>query len=117
MLGPSNPEITLVEYGSYACPPCRAANARIAQARGQLGDRVCYAFHHRPLTDNSPSFRAAVLAELAPTPEAFWSAHIKRMTRSMQLTEDDLVAEAADLGVDLTLRFARAVLRGTRGQR
>ena len=34
------------------------------------------------------------------TLEAFWSAHIKLMTRSMQLTEDDLVAVATDLGVN-----------------
>src|SRR4051812_32471657 len=101
VLGPRDAEITLVEYGSYACPHCRAANERIAQARDQLGDRVCYAFRHRPLTDNSLSFRAAELAELARTPEAFWSAHIKLMTRSMQLTEDDLVAVAADLGVNV----------------
>lgn len=100
MLGPTDAEITLVEYGSYACPHCRAANERIAQARDQLGDRVCYAFRHRPLADNSLSFRAAELAELAQTPEAFWSAHIKLMTRSMQLTEDDLVAVADDLGVN-----------------
>ena len=79
VLGPTDAEITLVEYGSYACPHCRAANERIAQARDQLGDRVCYAFRHRPLTDNSLSFRAAELAELAQTPEAFWSAHIKLM--------------------------------------
>jgi len=99
LLGPADAEITLVEYGSYACPHCRAANERIAQARDQLGDRVCYAFRHTPLSDNSLSFRAAELAELAQTPEAFWSAHIKLMTRSMQLTEDDLVAVATDLGV------------------
>ena len=80
--------------------PCRAANERIAQARDQLGDRVCYAFRHRPLTDNSLAFRAAELAELAQTPEAFWSAHIKLMTRSMQLTEADLFAVAADLGAN-----------------
>ena len=43
-----------------------------------------------PLTDNSLAFRAAELAELAHTPEAFWSADINLMTRSMQLTEDDL---------------------------
>ena len=100
MLGPADAEISLVEYGSYACPHCRAANERIAQARDQLGDRVCYAFWHRPLTDNSLAFRAAELAELARTPEAFWSAHIKLMTRSMLLTEDDLVAAATDLGVN-----------------
>src|SRR2546429_6265844 len=110
---PADAEITLVEYGSYACPHCRAANERIAQARDQLGDRVCYAFRHRPLTDNSLSFRAAELVELAQTPEAFWSAHIKLMTRSMQLTEDDLVAVAADLGVnaDFALGDSDAVRR------
>jgi hypothetical protein len=42
VLGPADAEITLVEYGSYACPHCRAANERIAQARDQLGDRVRY---------------------------------------------------------------------------
>src|SRR3954449_11866574 len=98
VLGAADAEISLVEYGSYACPHCRAANERIAQARDQLGDRVCYAFRHRPLMDNGLSSRAAELAELAQTPEAFWSAHIKLMARSMQLTEDDLVAFCGDLG-------------------
>jgi hypothetical protein len=30
VLGPSDAAITLVEYGRYACPHCRAANERIA---------------------------------------------------------------------------------------
>ena len=33
VLGPTDAPIRLVEYGSYACPHCRAANERIAQAR------------------------------------------------------------------------------------
>jgi hypothetical protein len=113
VLGTADTEITLFEYGSYACPQCRAANERIAQARDQLGDRVCYAFRHSPLTANSPSFRAAELTELARTPEAFWSTHIKLMTRSMQLTGDDLVVVAADLGVnaDLALGDSDAMRR------
>ena len=77
VLGPADAEITLVEYGSYACPHCRAANELIAQARDKLGDRVRYAFRHRPLTDNRLAFRAAEITELAQTPEAFWSAHVK----------------------------------------
>ncbi|MGO7761370.1 Na+/H+ antiporter NhaA [Rhizobium ruizarguesonis] len=100
VLGPSDAEITLVEYGSYACPHCRAATERIAQARDQLGDRVRYVFRHYPLPDNSLALRAAELVELAQTPEAFWSAHIKLMTRSMRLTDDDLVAVATDLRID-----------------
>jgi NhaA family Na+:H+ antiporter len=67
-LGPADAAITLVEYASYACPHCRAANERIAQARDQLGDRVRYAFRHRPLTDNSLAFRAAELADLRTRP-------------------------------------------------
>src|SRR3954464_5566461 len=108
VLGAVDAEISLVEYGSYACPHCRAANERIAQARDQLGNRVCYAFRHKPLADNSISFRAAELAEHAQTPEAFWSAHIKLMTRSMQLTEDDLVAVAADLGVSAEFALGKS---------
>ena len=80
VLGPPNAEISLVEYGSYACAHCRAANARVAEARDQLGEGVCYTFRHLPLADSSIAFRAAELAELAPTPEAFWDAHIKLMT-------------------------------------
>jgi Na+:H+ antiporter, NhaA family len=68
VLGAANAEIMLVEYGSYACPHCRAANERIAQARDQLGDHVRYAFRHRPLTDNTLAFRAAELAELSRRP-------------------------------------------------
>ncbi|QOG19193.1 Na+/H+ antiporter NhaA [Bradyrhizobium sp. SEMIA] len=113
VLGPPDAEISLVEYGSYACPHCRAANDRIAQARDQLGDRICYVFRHKPLANNSLSFWAAQIVELARTPEAFWSAHIKLMTRSAQLTEDDLFAVAADLGVnaDLSLGESEAVRR------
>lgn len=117
VLGPAGAEISLVEYGSYACPHCRAANDRIAGARDQLGDRVCYAFRHTPFTENSLSRRAAELAELARTPEAFWSAHIKLMTRSMQLTEDDLVAVAADLGVNADFALGdSAALRRARAK-
>ncbi|GGC76481.1 Na+/H+ antiporter NhaA [Chelatococcus reniformis] len=109
VLGSANAEVTLVEYGSYACPHCRAANERIAQARDQLGDRVCCAFRHRPLAGNGLAFRAAQLVELAQTPEAFWTAHITLMTRSMELTDDDLVAVAADLGVNAALGDSDAV--------
>ncbi|HEU4521527.1 MAG TPA: thioredoxin domain-containing protein, partial [Thermoanaerobaculia bacterium] len=44
VLGSPSAEITLVEYGSYACPHCRAANQRIAEIRHELGDRIRYVF-------------------------------------------------------------------------
>ena len=96
-LGAARAEITLVEFGSYDCPHCRAANARIGEVREQLGDRVRYVFRHRPISGSELARRAAELVEQAQTPDEFWSAHVSLMTRSRTLTEDDLRAVAVDL--------------------
>lgn len=98
-LGPVSAPITLVEYGSYACPYCRAANARIEEVRDKLGERLRYVFRHRPVTDNELARRAAELVERIDDPERFWAAHILLMTRSETLTEDDLVAAARAAGL------------------
>ena len=97
VLGPADAPITLVEYGSYACPYCRAANEQVAGIRDRLGDRLRYVFRHRPLTGSDIARRAAELAERADDPEQFWHAHVELMTRSETLTEDDLRAVAGDL--------------------
>ena len=99
VLGPDSAAITLVEYGSYACPHCRAANDRIAQVRDQFGDRIRYVFRHRPLTGSDIARRAAELAEHAHDSNQFWDAHVALMSRSTTLTEDDLRAVANDLGL------------------
>ena len=100
VLGPERAEITLVEYGSYDCPHCRAANARISEVREQLGERVRYVFRHRPITGSDIARRAADLVETAETPDEFWAAHVTLMTRSRTLTEDDLVAVREELRLD-----------------
>ena len=96
VLGPAAAPITLVEYGSYACPYCRKANDQIAATRDQLGERLRYVFRHRPLTDNDLARRSAELVERADR-DQFWNAHVALMTRSESLTEDDLRAVAEDL--------------------
>jgi NhaA family Na+:H+ antiporter len=100
VIGADRAEITLVEYGSYDCPHCRAANARITEVREQLGERVRYVFRHRPLTNSDIARRAADLVETATTPDEFWAAHVTLMTRSRTLTEDDLVAVREELRLD-----------------
>jgi NhaA family Na+:H+ antiporter len=99
ILGPNDAPITLVEYGSYDCPHCRAANERITEVRGQLGDRLRYVFRHRPITGSELARRAAELVESTDDPEKFWDAHVALMTRSNTLSDDDLFAVADQLGV------------------
>src|SRR5512143_1856002 len=99
VLGPHDAPITLVEYGSYACPHCRAANERITEVRNQLGDRLRYVFRHRPLVGSDIARPAAELAESAASHAQFWDAHVTLMTRSQSLTEEDLRAVADALGL------------------
>ena len=98
-LGEDNAEITLVEYGSYDCSHCRAANERITQVRDQLGDRLRYVFRHRPVTGSDIARRAAELAEHARDEKHFWEAHVALMSRSKKLTEEDLESVARELGL------------------
>lgn len=100
ILGPANADITLVEYGSYACPYCRAANDRIAELRDRFGDGMRYVFRHRPLPGVDIAVRAAELAERAGETGKFWEAHVELMMRSPALTEDDLRAVAAELQLE-----------------
>jgi Na+:H+ antiporter, NhaA family len=112
VLGPADAQITLVEYGSYACPYCRAANEQIAAVRDQFGERLRYAFRHRPLTNNDLARRAAELIERAG-PDQFWKGHLKLMSRSETLNEGDLETVAEDLGLLLksTEAHADAIMR------
>ena len=100
VLGPVGAPITLVEYGGYACPHCRAANERIAEVSSQFGDRLRYVFRHRPIPGNELGRRAAELVEQIESPERFWAAHVALMSRSHTLVEDDLQAVAAEFGID-----------------
>jgi Na+:H+ antiporter, NhaA family len=107
VLGPASAQVTLVEYGSYACPYCRAANEEIAAVRDEFGERLRYVFRHRPLTSNDLARRAAELAELAGG-ERFWKAHLELMTRSETLNEGDLEAVAENIGRPLKSWETRA---------
>lgn len=97
ILGPVGAQITLVEYGGYACPHCRAANERIAEVRNRFGERLRYIFRHRPIPGNDTGRRAAELVERVD-PERFWDAHVALMTRSSALSDDDLRSVADEFG-------------------
>jgi len=98
-LGPREAQITLVEYGSYDCPYCRAVNDHIVKIRHEFGDRLRYVFRHYPLPGSEIALRASRLAEHAQNGEHFWNAHITLMTRSHVLSDSDLDQVAKDLGV------------------
>lgn len=89
--------MTLVEYGSYACPYCHAAHEVIADLRHRFGDRMRYVFRHRPITDSEDAERAAALAEYAfETTGKFWPIHDVLMKRGPVFGPDEFAQVAAE---------------------
>lgn len=96
--GPANAAIALVEYCSYACPYCRAANERIAKCAISSATG-CAISSFIGLSSASSSLLRRRTGGADRGPQKFCDAHVKLMTRSETLTEDDVNAVARDLGV------------------
>jgi len=88
--GHHNAEVTLVQYGSYDCPSCQAANEIIADLIRDFDGKLCYVFRHHPVSDSKFSRSAAELSERSQSSEQFWSIHNDLMEKVNPLTIDDL---------------------------
>jgi NhaA family Na+:H+ antiporter len=100
VLGNPDADVTLVEYGSYACEYCHAAHRVVGNLRQKFGDRLRYVYRHLPLTDRELATRAAEVAEYAhATGGDFWLAHNALMERSHRFNDADLDRVAATLQV------------------
>ncbi|WP_447987161.1 Na+/H+ antiporter NhaA [Nitrospira sp. Nam74] len=100
VLGNSEADMTLVEYGSYACRRCHAVHEMVSNLRDRFGDRLRYVFRHRPDADSDDASRAAELAEYAfEATGRFWAIHDALMKRGPTLTSDDFAQIAAEFSV------------------
>jgi len=104
--GPADAAITLVEYGDYACPDCRAAYLILADVLHDAGDLVRFVLRNFPIADEHPhAMEAAEAAESVAThggDEAFWNMHDLLFENQDALQHDDLIEYAAASGVDPT---------------
>src|ERR1041385_6065996 len=98
VLGPPDAELTLLEYGSYACPYCHAVHEVIEGLRNRFGERMRYVFRHLPVADSEDALRASELAEYAAeTTGRFWEAHEALMERGPAFSEGDFGRIAREL--------------------
>jgi protein-disulfide isomerase len=101
-IGPATAPLTLVEYGDYECPYCRAAHFIVLDLLRQLGDQLRYVFRNFPLVDIHPhAERAAEAAEAAGAQGKFWEMHHVLFEDQPNLALSDLLGYAAGLGLDL----------------
>jgi protein-disulfide isomerase len=93
--------ITLLEYGDYECPLCAKAQPIVTEIQECLGDKLCFAFRHFPVTRVHPhAERAAQAAEAANAQGKFWEMHELLLENQRALDDKILSACAAALGLD-----------------
>jgi protein-disulfide isomerase len=102
LLGRRDAAVTLVEYGDYQCPFCGHAHSVVRSLVQRLGERLCFAFRHFPITaSHSHAQLAAEAAEAAGAQGRFWPMHDHLFANQQALAPAQLVRYAADLGLDL----------------
>jgi protein-disulfide isomerase len=100
-IGPADAPVTLVEYGDYQCPDCKAAMAVMRDVQRALGDNLRIVFRHFPLRKAHPlAWDAAIAAEAAGAQGRFWEYHDRLFEKQPELERPDLMAYAIALGLN-----------------
>lgn len=106
VLGSADAPVTLVEYGDFQCPYCRAAHFYLKNVLATVGDDMCLVFRHMPLTQVHPMAQpAAEASEAAGEQGKFWPMH-DLIYENQDLLSPALLARLGQrLGLDMR-RFA-----------
>ena len=100
-VGPADAPITLVEYGDYECPYCRAAHPVVKEVERRLNGQLCFAYRHFPIVNAHPhAVRAAQAAEAAGAQGQFWLMHDRLFESTAGLEDETLVRLAVQIGLD-----------------
>jgi uncharacterized OsmC-like protein/protein-disulfide isomerase len=101
--GPVDANVTVVEYGDFACPSCLRAHASVVAMLARFPD-VRFVFRANPRSHLFPAAEpAAEAAEAAATRGKFWEMHDRLFAsqESPGLGRATLVAIARELGLEV----------------
>ena len=100
-LSPASAPVTLIEYGDFGCPTCRAWEKAgvLKAARQEYGDKLRFVWRDFPvITAESP--KAAEAGRCAYDQGKFWEYHDLLYERAPALSVNDLKAYAVELGLE-----------------
>jgi len=98
--GPAGADVTVVEYGDFACPFCRRAYGVVKQMLQAFPD-VRFVFRTNPRSHLFPAAEpAAEAAEAAGARGKFWEMHDRLFESEAGLGREQLIGMARDLGLD-----------------
>lgn len=101
--GPADASVSVVEFGDFGCPSCRAwHNSGIkARLQAEFGDQISFTFRHFPVITRQ-SAKAAEAAQCAADQGAFWRYHdyLYEQAGAGRLSVEELKQYAVALGLD-----------------
>lgn len=75
-VGAGNKKVTLIEYGDFQCPACKAFVPIVQQIKADYGDDITFQFRHYPLVQIHPNaFLGSRAAEAAGKQGKFFEMH------------------------------------------
>ena len=106
VFGDKSAPVKLVVFSDFECPFCSRVNPTIERVKQEYGDKVAIAFKQFPLAMHANAQPAAVAALAAHKQGKFWPMHDKLFENQRNLSRDDLISYARDLGLDMS-RFEK----------
>jgi protein-disulfide isomerase len=102
--GPIGAQVTIVEYGDFECPICRAAEPAVQMVLRQFPGTVRLVYRHFPIETAHPhALMAAEAAEAAAAQGRFWEMHDCLIQVAAKLDRKALDGYAQGLGLDMAL--------------
>jgi len=98
--GNPNALVTIVEFSDYQCPFCSRVEPTIAQILKEYPNEVRVVFNHNPLSFHKDAKPAAQAAYAAGLQNKFWEMHELLFANQKQLSRDNLIMFAKQLGLD-----------------
>ena len=99
-LGAKDAPITMVEFGDFQCPFCRASENSVKEVRAKYGNKLRIVYMDFPLGIHEHAMDAANAARCAGEQDKFWQYHDAIFADQSKLAPADLKASAAKLGLD-----------------
>jgi protein-disulfide isomerase len=98
--GAANAPVEMIEFSDFQCPFCQRANPTVEQVLKTYGDRIRFVYRHFPLANHPNARSSAEAAQCAEEQGKFWEYHDRLFANSARLTDADLKAHAAAVGLD-----------------
>ncbi len=99
--GPQHAKVTIVEWSDFECPYCSRGASVAHEIMKAYPKDVKFVFRHQPLTFHKNARPAAQAAMAAHKQGKFWEMHDKLFANAKALTEENFLAWAKELGLNV----------------